>query len=430
MPIKTRQTVFAVLYCLLLSRIYLTEIVDFWRYMGFNSEYSSWGLVLSLSVSAGIAALTPDDQDLRSLILSSALYIFFIPMIIYISYSPVQIDYYFAYIVVVTSIFIFSKLRIEVAGPFKLSPESMLKFVFGAIIAALAVQAAFGGLANFNLDIERVYEFRRDAASDLPAIFGYLYSNVASVLVPLALVLALKSNRYWLAALSLVSSVILFGMSHHKSVLFGPPTVAILYFFFQRTKHSYMIGAVMLAIPIIGLIELAILRNIIHSGEAAYLNSLIVRRVIFVPSMLDGLYVDYFGVNAKYYWSTSRIGSWASENSYSVTAPFVIGHEYFYDMDTSANTGVIGSGYANAGLFGVAIYSAAMGLLIALLNGYGRRIGHPFVAAASFATVFNILTSTDLITAVLTHGLLLLVVLLALFPADEDAAPSFKVQPA
>ena len=94
----------------------------------------------------------------------------------------------------------------------------------------------------------------------------------------------------------------------------------------------------------------------------------------------------------------------------------------------SANAGMIGSGFSNAGVIGVAIYAMAIGFLISVLNAYGRRIGHAFVTAASLSTLFNLVTSTDLITAILTHGLLLLLLLLALFPPATATArePAFR----
>jgi hypothetical protein len=150
-----------------------------------------------------------------------------------------------------------------------------------------------------------------------------------------------------------------------------------------------------------------------------------------VPTLLDGLYIDYFGQRTYYYWSWSRIGSLFVSNPYDQAAPFVIGFEYFSDLDMSANAGVIASGYANAGLPGVALYSMLAGLLLALLNAFGRRIGHAFVAAASLMTFHTILTTADLLTAILSHGVLLLLMMLVLFPsAAPQPAPRPQLQPA
>lgn len=412
----------ALVYCALLSWIYLNEIVLNWQYMGFVGDYSMGAMILSLIMTAVLAILTPHNKDTRSIIITAMQYLLFIPYIIFLTYSGGSTDLYLSFFIMISCIYFVSAVEISAPVLILLSPKYILVFVFSAIFAALAIQAAFGGLTEFNLDIERVYEFRREAASELPGIFGYVYSNVASVLVPLALVLSFKFKNYWLVAAALLSSVVLMGMSHHKSVLFGPVAVAVLYVIFARMRSVSLIGAMFLAIPVVCILEIFYLRVGLHSTEAAYINSLIVRRVLFVPPMLDSFYTQYFGVHQWYYWSASLIGSWAIKNPHGLTPPFVIGYEYFLDTDMSANTGVIGSGFANAGLVGVAIYSFLAGLLLSLLNAFGKRIGHAFVAAASIATMSNILSSTDLLTAILTHGLLLLVIMLALFPSETGGS--------
>jgi hypothetical protein len=212
-------------------------------------------------------------------------------------------------------------------------------------------------------------------------------------------------------------------MTHHKSVLFGPFVVAFLYLLFQRMDSSRVLGWAFVAILIACLFEIFIMRQILSSPDPAYMSSLIIRRVLFIPSVLDGLHTDLFSIVSQYYWSTSKIGDWLVDNPHGVTAPFLIGEVYFGDTETSANAGMIGSGYANAGLIGVAVYSALIGLLISVLNAFGRRIGHAFVTAASLSTLFNVVTSTDLVTAMLTHGLLLLLLLLALFPPAVAPVP-------
>lgn len=428
MILNTKQTALSAAYCALLSWIYLREISIHWQYMGFNGEYSFNALLISFGLVALISAAIPNQADTRASIIATMNYIFFIPAIVYMAYSPVSMTHYVAFGILVFSIFFFSAIPIEPFTLTPLSPKNILVIVFGAILIAIGVQAAFGGLRNFNLDIERVYEFRREAAEELPAIFGYVYSNVSSALVPLALVLSFTFRRYWLIGLALLSSVILFGMSHHKSVVFAPPSIVLLYLFFSRMRSTALIGWVFMAVPIVCILERLYLWTIVGSSEAAYINSLIIRRVLFTPPLLDSLFIEYFSANAKYYWSASTIGSWLSSNQYGISAPFLIGYEYFADTDMSANTGVIGSGFSNAGLLGVALYSAGVGLLIALFNAYGRRIGHAFVTAASLVTIFNVVTTTDLLTAILTHGLLLLILLLALFPVQAETRQPLGVR--
>ncbi|MDI6623122.1 MAG: hypothetical protein QME55_00195 [Brevundimonas sp.] len=423
MIVNRRHLGLSLLYVTALSWIYLTEIVPHWSYMGFKGTFSFAGLAMCIAMTTITAVFVPRSRDTRMAVLASMHYLFILPTAVYLSYSSPQLDRYFSFGILWVGFTFFSALQMKSLSITPLSIKYILFIVFGAIIGAVGIQAAFGGLQYFNLDIERVYEFRREAASSLPMIFGYLYSNVASVLVPLALVLSIRFRAYWLVALALGCTVLLFGMTHHKSVLFGPPAAALLYVFFSRMKKPEMIGIFFMAIPIVCIAELLYLRVFIDMDTAGYINSLLARRMLFVPAMLDTLYIDYFSLHEKYYWSSSRLGSWAGENPHGVAAPFLIGSEYFSDNDMSANAGVIGGGYANAGLLGVAIYSIISGLLVAMLNAFGRRAGHALVTAVSLATVFNILTTTDLVTAFLTHGLLLLVLVLALFPDPVGRRP-------
>ena len=423
MTLNTRHLPISLLYVAIMSWIYLTEIVVYWAYMGFRGAFTPAGFALCMGIAVVTSALIPSTRDTRVAILTCMHYLCFLPTTIFLAYSSASIEHYAAFAILWGSLTFLSALPMRALVIASLKTKYILTIVFAAIILVLTIQVAFGGLNYFNLNIERVYEFRTEAASNLPPIFGYVYSNVASVLVPLALVLSFKFRAYWLVALALGCSIMLFGMTAHKSVLFTPPAVALLYVFFVRMKSPQMIGYFFMAAPALCGLELLYLHFIDEYFGPGYINSLIARRLLFVPTMLDGLYIDFFSINPQYYWSTSRIGGWAAENPYGIAAPFLIGSEYFSDTEMSANTGVIGSGYSNAGLIGVAIYSALCGLLLALLNAYGRRIGHALVTAVSLSTIFNVVTTTDLVTAILTHGLLLLLLMLAVFPMLAASRP-------
>jgi hypothetical protein len=414
--LRMNQVLISLAYCVLLSWVYLQEIVPNWAYMGFYGKYSLSAACISLIITIVLSLLAPMRMDARSIILNVLQFLFFIPYSIYLSYSMQPADHYAAFLIVAFCLYISSGIRIKSPRLPSLSEAHILYLSLFAICAALAMQAFFGGMSYFNLSIDRVYEFRREAAAQLPAGFGYIYSNLSSALIPLALVLSFRTKKGVLFCVALCASVILFGMSHQKSVLFGPIVVAMLYIFFGKVKSVSTIGLIFLALPVIFILEIFQLRILSHSHDAAYLTSLIGRRVLFVPPMLDGFYLQYFHNHPLYYWSNSLAGSWAGKGAYDVTAPFVIGFEYFNNLDTSANTGIIGSGFANAGLLGVALYAMFAGCLLSLLNSYGKKIGHPFVAAAGLTTIVNILMSTDILTAILTHGMLLLIMLLAVFP--------------
>ena len=89
---------------------------------------------------------------------------------------------------------------------------------------------------------------------------------------------------------------------------------------------------------------------------------------------------------------------------------------YNYDNDlTGANTGWIGSGYMNAGIIGMFLYSIIIGLFMALLNAYSRIIDKRIIVAIIVGPIISLLLSADLPTAFLNHGVLLSLFLFSLF---------------
>ena len=94
---------------------------------------------------------------------------------------------------------------------------------------------------------------------------------------------------------------------------------------------------------------------------------------------------------------------------------FMIGYNFYGDMEISANTGWIGSGFANFRIYGVIIYSVILGSILAYFSALGDRIGQKFVFGATFVVVITLFSSTDLTTALLTHGLLALLFIMLFF---------------
>ena len=332
--------------------------------------------------------------------------------------SPILICIIYSFIILFICVYYLSRVSIKSISIIGIRQDTALKTIITVIIVAMLAQIWFGGLRHFSLDIGSVYELRDLAAREIPSLFGYIFSNIANVLMPVGLILSIRMRRYMLAALIMASAVVLFGMTQHKSVLFTPFAVAILYFFFVMGRSPYLIAGAFLSISLIAIAEVVYVHDVTQSSDVPYFNSLIVRRLLFTPVMLDSLYTDFFSYNPKLYWSTSKFGSWASENIYVTTAPYVIGKEYFSNDEMGANAGAIGSGFSHAGLWGVAIYSIIIGLIISLLKSYGNILGHAFIAASSLKIIFSVVTTTDFTTGLLSHGLILLLVIFSLLSME------------
>jgi hypothetical protein len=92
----------------------------------------------------------------------------------------------------------------------------------------------------------------------------------------------------------------------------------------------------------------------------------------------------------------------------------VIGVEFFNNPDTFANTGWIGSGFMHAGLLGIIIYGAVIGLIFSYVARFSdyNRIRLEVLLGSIAVPVIGMLISTDLTAVLLTGGLILQLIFL------------------
>lgn len=287
-----------------------------------------------------------------------------------------------------------------------------LSFLIG-ILYILSI-IFFTGFSYFNLDLLRVYEFRSDAANALPIAYGYISPMVSKVILPFSFLLALVNRNRSIALLTALLCVLTFAFTAHKGPLFYPLLVAGLYYLLGF-KHGVLLfiamNCLILAIPY---------SNLLNEGDIAFFNNLLIRRVYYVPGLLNFLYYDFFSApqNSFAIWTESKVSLGLLDLRYTDAIPNIIGTDYFNNPDMWANTGWIGSGYMQLGFIGMLIYSVIMGLLLNLLNSFGRELDLRFVSASSIVPMFSIMVSSDLPGAFLTHGIILSIFMFSVLRSD------------
>ena len=123
-------------------------------------------------------------------------------------------------------------------------------------------------------------------------------------------------------------------------------------------------------------------------------------------------YYRFFDENGFLFWSykTSLLASYP----YDVVPGRVIG-EYLGNPDNNANNSFFSTGYMNAGLVGMLVYSFVFSVILIILDKLYRS-GVPLWAIVGITvnTMHSIIKSADLITGIVTHGLGLTIVMLYL----------------
>lgn len=199
-------------FFLIIASIYSIEISTNWSYMGFAPLRSTPAILSVLVVSCVYALTLSRKRDFRNFMQIIMHYAFFVPGLIISATEGADTYYLIILILTYSLVLIFSRFPVRSISSVSLSRRHFFSFVLLSLMAAVSLLAAYGGFRGFNLNIFAVYDFRRDAAQSMPAIFAYFFSGVAKVIAPIALTLAIYFRSYVLAIGAAGLIVLMFGV--------------------------------------------------------------------------------------------------------------------------------------------------------------------------------------------------------------------------
>jgi hypothetical protein len=281
-----------------------------------------------------------------------------------------------------------------------------------SVLALLVWVFVSGVTSNINLDFTKVYEFRETNTDILNVgIAGYLNSWVTKVFNMFVIAFCLYKKQYILVSSFVLIQVLFFSVMAVKSVIFYPVMIIGIWYYFRKSNLSIIIPTLLLLVICAAILSYLWIDDIRPA-------SWFIRRSFFVPAQLTFTYFEFFLDNPNVYWSNSIFSSF-SEYPYTMSLSSVIGD--FIGTGTNANNGYISSGYAHAGLFGVFIYSLILGVTLRILDGLCSS-GIPLWMGIALTIVpfRSLLTNSDLLVTMMTHGFLLTIILLALIRTKNE----------
>ena len=408
---------------LLFNVIYIQYSSIVWSYMGLAGSVDALRLSIAMAALAGFVFMLPTGSNPRSFFLHCFALLYLMPALSLFGYNAFPVLGFLCIIGSAAIVYGVSALRLTLPIGRTLSLKVYAVGTVGITVILILALISIGGLRTFNLDFNQVYSFRDEAAENLPPVFGYIVPIFTKTVIPFGIAAALHYRYRNFAAILVGASIILFGITSHKIMLFAPVLVAITYIGITR------FNAVMVLVGgtafILAAIFLAILLDdgMQVTSTWGWIESMFMWRSLILPTYLDYQHVDFFASNPKYFWSTSQITFGLLEAPYhGVQIPQVIGLAIFNDPTMVANAGFIGNGYAQAGLLGVVLYAIGVGLVLSIIDQAAEVLGSPFVISAALTLVLTMLVSTDFVSMFLTHGLALGLILLLLLIPDSDAS--------
>lgn len=259
-----------------------------------------------------------------------------------------------------------------------------------------------GGIGRLNFDFYSVYEMREEYRDIILPGFGYLLPWVAYVANIAFLIYFFVRKNWYLMFFIIALQVLLFGMTNFKTFLFVPFISLFLIIARQYISLARVMLLGMLIVPLIGIVVTAF-------GEPMGIS--LVRRALFVPAGLHGLYFDYFSNMPSSAMSGTRFASFFSA-PYDSTSIKILAW-VFWEREFNPNVGWVGDAYAQFNWIGVLIYTIIFGAMLMLADNLvasmqlkrkeieGLFIGPAIALCNSSLTVF-----------MLTHGFLIMLIVL------------------
>jgi hypothetical protein len=245
-----------------------------------------------------------------------------------------------------------------------------------------------------------LYDLRHQARDTIPTHAVYAFGQLSRAVLPVMLLFGIITRRYLLAAIAFLATGYLFLLTPHKTLLIG--LIPLVYFALWRNHNRQITWFMLLMITAI------LITTVTSHFDYLLPESLLVRRSLFTQAYITHAYFEFFQGNPLF--MSHSFPGLMSDYPYASPPPFLMGELFFDAPLMSCNTGFLGDGFMNFGYPGVVLYII---ITTAIFHFIDTLRLHPALFGLSFMMVFA-LQNTYLTTTLITHGMLLLLILMLL----------------
>jgi hypothetical protein len=424
-------------YVLLLHEVYSEFVAPTFGYLGYSYRPPTLlALLLAILLLALLSAILPRRIDRPSSFVLWILYLVaIVPSVSMAQYVPLLEPLQGKYAGIGITICFAATIGLSGAArgvrrPLRMtvSPTSFWLVVAAFSVTVYGLAATTTGLRLDLVAFADVYDVREDYSSALAAgtgVLGYLLTAQANVINPAVILRGLAERRWLIVAGGVIGQIVLYSSTGFKSVILSIPAVLLCHLAFRHGRQIrgwiLIAGAVMLIM--VSLLVDAILDSLV-------MTSLFARRFLLTPGFLMSAYLSFFSNNDKALLGHSVLEG-VTPYPYQFPPPRVIGAWVTGSPDIAMNANYLADGFANFGWLGAAAASVLLALYLRIADRVS--IGLPTAMSAGILLMPAItLANSALLTAFLTHGLIVALLVLGLMPrvsVPTDMIPANRAGP-
>lgn len=407
------SAMFFILYKAILDIMYVScvggEHAFFYLSTSLINIVNGWIITVIMAISIGVLYKQNTPSAIMIVIFNM---IYFLPMTTYCAYGGGSASFLFWGIIYWCIIII---LQIKVPFYVFKSEGTMAPgkktIVIIYILIALPVFTIWARFANFRLllSLNDVYVARAEAAQyAIPTAFRYILS-----MIPLALgmlmALALNQKMYPLVLFLLLTMYVNFSIDGSKSVLFFP-LIIIGGYILYRNKMINLIFPGGILIQLVAIID--------HFKGGGWIMSMVFRRMGFMLPQLSEYYYRFFKNHPIDFFRQGIIGKLGFDSIYAQPISKVIGNN-FKSQIINCNNGLMADVWANLGTIGIVIMPLVIIYCLRLFDLAAHKVDSRLIIGLVFYYAMSF-TNSQWSTVLITHGFVLMCVLLLFFPRNKE----------
>jgi hypothetical protein len=290
------------------------------------------------------------------------------------------------------------------------------KYEFGVVLVLLSATfyallvSSFGFNFHF-VSLEDIYSVRAQYQSTLdraPGLVAYAISWQAWVINPLVMAMGLRWHRLSWVAMGVVAQFAIYSITGFRSMFFS--AILLLYLLWlMRSVSAFGTRFIFTWTAIFagaGALQ--------YSGLALTPAALINVRMTSLPGLLTGYYYEFFSIHPHARLGHSILKS-LIDYPYAVEPPYLIASTYFHNAAMESNANLWADAYANFGYAGICLFSVILVVVLWLYDSLALHCDKRLAALAIGLPAFA-LANTGLLTALLTNGIGLLMLLVYIMP--------------
>ena len=406
---NVRIIAFCVLQKILLEYMYINIIFPTFEYYGFQKNFNLFRYVFSWIFYILVPLFTikaAKSETLSKQAIAFLINIIYTPCLILYAYME-NTPFIFFIVIYYTLMSItanYSKgIEIRVLTSRNCNLEKIVILIGYLLSFIILFVWIYYAKCHIQLNFTDVYIARSAARSfSEPQIINYARTMARSVIPLLAIYSLYKGKKIRFLYFVLIQGVQFF-IDGLKSVVFIMVLGILSYFFIER--YNRIIDKIPKFMSIATL--LAIIEKVIFS--TTNLSNMILRRVMFLPALMNYQYYEVAHSNGIDYYRQSL--SILGKSKYDRVIARIVGLKYFGSETVNANNGLFADAYINLGFAGCIIMPILIVLIFKLIEKAGKKLPKS-VWAVCVIQAFNAFTGSSFFTVLFSHGVALVIFIL------------------